>query len=148
MHLGKTKWELHKNATSYLEQILKATPHETMAVRSLTSYLKTNPSKMTWDTAGKVRTDISNVLQWPPPHGCVSVGWPERTYLHQLCMDTGCNLEDLPRVTDDGDGWREENPCCQHNLMIFFLYCKSPKNVCSVIRSLIEKDFSDRCVVH
>ena len=24
--------------------------------------------------------------------------------LHQLCVDTGCSLEDLPEAMDDGDG--------------------------------------------
>ena len=43
-HREKSRWELHKNATIYFEQILEATPHET-DVRSLTSYLKKHPSK-------------------------------------------------------------------------------------------------------
>ena len=30
-----------------------------------------------------------------------------KTDLHQLCVDTRCYLEDLPRVKDDRDGWRE-----------------------------------------
>ena len=29
------------------------------------------------------------------------------TYLHQLCVDTGRNLEDLPRAMNDRDGWKE-----------------------------------------
>ena len=37
----KARWELHKNALSYLEQIQEATSHETSAVRPLTSHLKT-----------------------------------------------------------------------------------------------------------
>ena len=36
----KVWWELHKNATSYFEQILEATPHKTAAVLLLTSHLK------------------------------------------------------------------------------------------------------------
>ena len=31
-HKEKSTWELHKNATSYFEQILETTPHETTAV--------------------------------------------------------------------------------------------------------------------
>ena len=50
---------------------------------------------------------ISDVLLWTPTHGCTSIGWLARTYLHQLCVDTGCSLEDLPGVMDDRDGWRE-----------------------------------------
>ena len=44
-HWEKVKWELHKNTTSYLEQILGATYHETAAVRPLASHLKNHPSK-------------------------------------------------------------------------------------------------------
>ena len=39
-HGEKARWEPHKNATWCLEQILKAMPHKTAAVQSLTSYLK------------------------------------------------------------------------------------------------------------
>ena len=37
-----------------------------------------------------------------------SVSWPPRTYLRQLCADTGCTLEDLPGAMNDRDGWREK----------------------------------------
>ena len=30
-----------------------------------------------------------------------------RTYLQQLCANTGCSLEDLLEVMDDREGWRE-----------------------------------------
>ena len=39
---GKKAWrQLHKNAVSYTEQILEATPHKTAAVQPPTSHLKT-----------------------------------------------------------------------------------------------------------
>ena len=46
--------------------------------------------------------------------------FPTRTYLHQLCADTGCSLEDLLGAVDDRDGWRESqgNPSCQPDLMM------------------------------
>ena len=31
---------------------------------------------------------------------------PARTYIQQLCADTGCSPEDLPDVMDDREGWR------------------------------------------
>ena len=40
------RWELHKNATSYFEQILAATLHKTTAVQPLTFHHKNHPSKM------------------------------------------------------------------------------------------------------
>ena len=32
---------------------------------------------------------ISNVLLWIPSHGRAKAGWPGRTYIQQLCVDTG-----------------------------------------------------------
>ena len=40
-----------------------------------------------------------------PPHGYNSVGRPAMNSFHQLCFVTGCITEELPRVTDDRDGW-------------------------------------------
>ena len=39
---------------------------------------------------------ISDVLLWTPTYGCAKAGRPARTYIQQLCEDTGCNPEDLP----------------------------------------------------
>ena len=50
---------------------------------------------------------ISDVLLWAPTHGCASVGRPARTYIQQLCEDTGCNPEDLPEAMSDREKWRE-----------------------------------------
>ena len=44
---------------------------------------------------------------WSPLHGRGKVGRPARTYLQQLCADTGCSLEELSGVIDDIDGWRK-----------------------------------------
>ena len=38
---------------------------------------------------------MSDILLWTPTHGYASVGWVARTYLHHLCADTVCNLEEL-----------------------------------------------------
>ena len=48
---GKAWWDLHKNATSYIDQILEVKPHETIAVRPLTFHLK-NHSSQTNKTRG------------------------------------------------------------------------------------------------
>ena len=50
---------------------------------------------------------ISEVLLWTPSFGRTSVRQPARTYLQQLCTDTGYGLEDLPEAMDDRDGLRE-----------------------------------------
>ena len=50
---------------------------------------------------------ISGVLLWTPSHGGVSVGRPIRTYLPQLCTDTGCSQKDPPEAINDRDEWWE-----------------------------------------
>ena len=45
---------------------------------------------------------VSNICQWTPMHGHTSVDWPLK---HQLCGDTGCCLENLPRVMANRDRW-------------------------------------------
>ena len=39
---------------------------------------------------------ISDFLRWIPTHEHTSVGWPAKIYIHQLCANTGCCLENLP----------------------------------------------------
>ena len=50
---------------------------------------------------------IRDVLLWTPTHGCAKAGQPVRTYIQQLCEDTGCCPEDLPRAMNDREKWRE-----------------------------------------
>ena len=50
---------------------------------------------------------MSNVLLSTPSHGQAKAGWPVRTYIQQLCADTGCSPEDLPEAMDDREGWQE-----------------------------------------
>ena len=38
---------------------------------------------------------ISDELLWTPTYGRAKAGWPARTYIQQLCEDTGCSPEDL-----------------------------------------------------
>ena len=44
---------------------------------------------------------------WTPSHGRVKAGRPARISIQQLCVDTGCSIEDLPGAMNDRDGWRE-----------------------------------------
>ena len=50
---------------------------------------------------------IRDVLLWTPTHGRAKAGRPARTYIQQLCEDTGCCPEDLPRAISDREEWRE-----------------------------------------
>ena len=50
---------------------------------------------------------ISDVLLWTPAYGRAKAGRPARTYIQQLCEDTGCSPEDLPEAMNDREKWRE-----------------------------------------
>ena len=65
---------------------------------------------------------ISDVLLWTPTYGQAKAGRPaRRTYIQQLCEDTGCNPEDLPGAMNDREKWRERvrgYPCWWHDMMM------------------------------
>ena len=50
---------------------------------------------------------ISDVLLWTPAYGQAKAGRPARTYIQQLCEDTGCSPEDLLEVMNNREKWRE-----------------------------------------
>ena len=52
---------------------------------------------------------ISDVLLWTPWHGRAKAGRPTRTYIQQLCADTGCNPEDLSVEMENREGWRKRS---------------------------------------
>ena len=49
---------------------------------------------------------ISDVLLWNP-YGWAKAEQPARTYIQQLCADTGCSLKDLLEAMGNREGWRE-----------------------------------------
>ena len=57
-----------------------------------------------WRSRGEL---IRDVLLWTPTHDRAKAGRPARTYIQQLCEDTGCCPEDLPRAMNDREEWRE-----------------------------------------
>ena len=50
---------------------------------------------------------ISDVLLCTPAYGQSKAERPARTYIQQLCEDTGCSPEDLPKAMNDREKWRE-----------------------------------------
>ena len=42
---------------------------------------------------------MSDILLSTQIHEHISVGWPAKTYICKLCVETECNLENLP-MTD------------------------------------------------
>ena len=57
-----------------------------------------------WRSTDKL---ISDVLSWTPTYGRAKAGRPARTYIQQLCEDTGCSPEELPEAMNDREKWRE-----------------------------------------
>ena len=49
----------------------------------------------------------SDVLLWPPAYGQAKAGRPARTYIQQLCEDTGCSREDQPEAMNEREKWCE-----------------------------------------
>ena len=50
---------------------------------------------------------ISDVLLWTSTYSWAKAGRPARTYIQQLCEDTGCSPEDRPEAMNDREKWRE-----------------------------------------
>ena len=50
---------------------------------------------------------VRDILLSTPSHGRAKAGRPARTYIQQLCADTGYSPEDRPKAMDDRDGWQE-----------------------------------------
>ena len=76
----------------------------------LPTITKTIKIRRTWHVGHCWRSRdqlMSDVLQWTPAHGRAKAGHPVRTYIRQLCVDTGCSLEDLLKAMDDRKVWRE-----------------------------------------
>ena len=44
---------------------------------------------------------VSDVLLWTPTYGRAKARWPARTYIQQLCNDTGRSPEDLTEAMND-----------------------------------------------
>ena len=54
-----------------------------------------------------IQTCRTLMEKWTPSHGWANAGQPARTYIQQLCADTGCSLEEQPGEMDNRDGCRE-----------------------------------------
>ena len=50
---------------------------------------------------------IGDVLLWTPTYDRAKAGRPARTYIQQLCKDTGCSPKDQPKAMNDREKWRE-----------------------------------------
>ena len=119
---GCTTWTLTKrlekkldgNYTRMLRAILNRSWQQHPTRRQLYGHLppitKTIQTRRTrhaghcWRNKDEI---VSDVLLWTPTYGRSGAGRPARTFIQQLCDDTGCNPEGLPRAMNDRETWRE-----------------------------------------
>ena len=99
----ETRWQLHKNVESNIEQVLATTPH-LLPITKTIQVRRTRHAGHCWRSKDEL---ISDVLLWTPTCGQAKAGQPARTYIQQLCEDTGCNPEDLPEAMNNREKWRE-----------------------------------------
>ena len=112
-----TKWlekKLDGNYTRMLWAILNRSWQQHPTRRQLYGHLrpitKTIQARRTWHAGHCWRSKdeiISDVLLWTPAYGQSKAGRPARTFIQQLCDDTGCNPEDLLEAMNDRETWRE-----------------------------------------
>ena len=100
--MGKKAWrQLHKNATSNIEQVVEAALEKQQLYGHLPTIRKTIKVRWTrhaghcWRSRDEL---IRDVLPWTASRR------PPRTYIQQLYADTGCNPEDLLEAMDDREG--------------------------------------------
>ena len=119
---GRTTWTLtkrmKKKLDGYYTKMLRAMLNKSWRQRPtkqqlydhlppITKTIKISPTRHTWHCWRSRDELITDVLLWTPSHGRTKAGRPARTYIQQLCANTGCSLEDLPEAMDDREGWRE-----------------------------------------
>ena len=59
------------------------------------------------DAAGEAGTNSLEMYSYGPPHMAVQKQDDQHEHIQQLCEDTGCCPEDLPRAMNDRKEWRE-----------------------------------------
>ena len=99
----KARRQLYKNAASNIEQVLE---HQLYGhLPPITKTFQVRPTRYAghyWRCRDELTSDV---LPWTPTYGRAKVGRPTRTYIQQLCEDTGCNPEDLPEAMNDREKW-------------------------------------------
>ena len=104
----KARRQLHNNVESNNEQVLEATPRKHQLFGHQPPITKTIQGKRTrhaglcWRSRDEL---IRDVLLWTPTYGRAKAGRPARTYIQQVCEETGYSPEDLPEAIDDREKW-------------------------------------------
>ena len=108
----RLKKKLGGNYTRMLRAILNNSWRQHPTRHQLYGHLPRKLYKLdepdTQDTAREARTNSSVMYSCgPPAYGQAKAGRPARTYIQQLCEDTGCNPEDASKAMNDREKWRE-----------------------------------------
>ena len=103
-------WAFFKGQVAALKKSWRQVPTRHQLYGHLPPITKTIQVRQT-RRAGHCRRSrnelISDVLLWTPTCGQAKAGWPARTYIQQLCEDTGCSPEDLPEAMNNREKWWE-----------------------------------------
>ena len=89
-------WRQHPTRHQLFGHLLPIT--KTIQVR------RTRHAGHCWRSRDKL---ISDVLLWTTTYVRAKGGWPARTYIQQLCEDTGCSPEDPPEAMNYREKWGE-----------------------------------------
>ena len=107
--------KLNSNYTRMLQAILNKSwrqyPTKHQQYSHLPSITKTIQVRRTRHAGHCWRSRVElifYVLLWTPTYGWAKAGQPARTYIQQLCEDTGCSPEDLLEAMNDREKWWEE----------------------------------------
>ena len=118
---GCTTWTLTKRLekkldgiyTRMLQAILKSwwqhpTKHQLYGhlppITKIIQVRRTRHAGYCWRSRDEL---IRDVFLWTPTYGRAKAGRPARTYIEQLCEDTGYSPENLPEALNDWEKWRE-----------------------------------------
>ena len=111
---GCTTWTLNGNYTRMLRAILNKSWRQHPTRQQLYGHLPpiTKTIQVRWTRhAGHCWRSkdelISDVLLWTPAYGQAKAGRPAQIYIQQLCENTGCSPENLPKAMNDREKWRE-----------------------------------------
>ena len=102
--------QLHKDVASNIKKSWQQRPTKHQLYGHLLPITKTIQVRRTrhaghcWRSRDEL---ISDVLLSTSTYCRAKAGRPARTYIQQLCEDTGCSPGDLPEAMNDREKWRE-----------------------------------------
>ena len=134
----KARRQLHKDVASNIKQVLATTPtkHQLYGhlppITKIIQVRRTRHAGHYWRSRDEL---ISEVLLWTSTYGRAKAGRPARTYIQQLCEDTGCSSRDLPEAMNDREKKRERVRDIRAGSTTWWWYIEFPKfikNGCSI----------------